>query len=219
MATDSPLSPGPSSQACTPPTVFVVDDDAAVLKSLSRLFRSEGLAVATFASPWEFLDRHDPNAPGCMVLDMAMPRLNGLELQDALAARGDEVAIVFLTGHGDIPTSVKAMKRGAVDFLTKPVDDEELLKAVRAALEKDSLQRQARAEVAELQKRLATLTPREREVLEHVISGQLNKQIAADLGTVEQTIKVHRGRVMEKMKVRSVAELVHLAERLGMVGK
>ena len=196
-----------------------MDDDAAVLKSLASLLRSAGLAVATFSSPREFLDRYDPNAPGCLVLDVAMPGLNGLELQQALVAGGHELAIVFLTGHGDIPMSVKAMKRGAVDFLTKPVNDDDLLTAVRVAIEKDHLQRQARAEVAEIQQRLATLTPREREVLQHVISGQLNKQIAADLGTVEKTIKVHRARVMEKMKVRSVAELVHLTERAGIMGK
>jgi FixJ family two-component response regulator len=198
------------------PTVFVVDDDPAVLKSLSRLLRSAGLAVATFSSPREFLDRHDPNTPGCLVLDVAMPGLNGLELQQALIARDHELAIIFLTGHGDIPMSVNAMKRGAVDFLTKPVDDDHLLKAIRVAIEKDRLQRQAHAEVAEIQQRLATLTPREREVLHHVISGHLNKQTAADLGTVEKTIKVHRARVMEKMKVHSVAELVHLAQRAGL---
>jgi RNA polymerase sigma factor (sigma-70 family) len=197
----------------------VVDDDAAVLKGLSRLLRSAGLAVATFSSPREFLDRHDPNAPGCLVLDVAMPELNGLELQRTLLARGHEPPIIFLTGHGDIPMSVKAIKRGAVDFLTKPVSDDDLLTAVRDAIEKDRRQRQARAEVADIQQRLATLTPREREVLEHVISGQLNKQIAADLGTVEKTVKVHRARVMAKMKVQSVAELVRLAERAGFGGK
>jgi FixJ family two-component response regulator len=210
-------------QPATPPgppaTVFVVDDDTAVLKSLSRLLRSAGLAVATFSSPREFLDRHDPSTPGCLVLDVAMPGLNGLELQQALMARGNELAIIFLTGHGDIPMTVKAMKRGAVDFLTKPVDDDDLLEAIRVALEKDRLQRQAHAEVVDIQQRLATLTPREREVLNHVISGHLNKQTAADLGTVEQTIKVHRARVMAKMKVHSVAELVHLAERAGFAGK
>jgi FixJ family two-component response regulator len=200
-------------------TVFVVDDDAAVLKGLARLLRSAGLTVAAFASPREFLDRHDPNAPGCVVLDVAMPGLSGLELQQTLMARGQELAIIFLTGHGDIPMSVKAMKHGAVDFLTKPVDDDALLRAVRVAIEKDRVQRQARAEIAEIQQRLATLTPREREVLHHVISGHLNKQTAADLGTVEKTIKVHRARVMEKMKVHSVAELVHLAERAGFAGK
>ena len=197
------------------PTVFVVDDDPAVLKSLSRLLRSARLDVATFSSPREFLERHDPSALGCLVLDVAMPGLNGLELQEALTAKGSELPIIFLTGHGDIPMSVQAMKRGALDFLTKPVNDEDLLKAVHVAIEKDRLQRQTRAEVTEIQQRLATLTPREREVMEHVISGQLNKQTAADLGTVEKTIKVHRARVMEKMKVQSVAELVRLAERVG----
>ena len=212
-------SPQPAGGPWPPPTVFVVDDDAAVLKGLARLLRSAGLAVATFSSPREFLDRHDPDAPGCLVLDVAMPELNGLELQQTLIARGHELAIIFLTGHGDIPMSVKAIKHGAVDFLTKPVSDDDLLTAVRDAIEKDRLQRQARAEVADIQQRLATLTPREREVLEHVISGQLNKQIAADLGTVEKTIKVHRARVMEKMKVQSVAELVLLAERAGVGGR
>ena len=151
----------------------------------------------------------------CLVLDVAMPELNGLDLQQTLLASGHELAIILLTGHGDIPMSVKAIKHGAVDFLTKPVSDDDLLQAVRDAIEKDRRQRQARAEVADIQQRLATLTPREREVLEHVISGQLNKQIAADLGTVEKTVKVHRARVMQKMKVQSVAELVRLAERAG----
>lgn len=200
----------------TAPAVFVVDDDPAVLQSLSRLLRSAGLTVTTFSSPREFLERHDPRLPGCLVLDLAMPGLNGLELQQALVARGHELAIVFLTGHGDIPMSVQAMKRGALDFLTKPVNDDDLLKAVHVAIEQDRLQRQSRAEVAEIEQRLATLTPGEREVLEHVISGQLNKQTAAELGTVEKTIKVHRARVMEKMKVQSVAELVRLTERAGL---
>ena len=190
------------------PTVFVVDDDPAVLKSLSRLLRSAHLHVATFASPDEFLARRDPNLPGCLVLDVAMPGLNGLELQHTLIAGGHELPIVFLTGHGDIPMSVQAMKHGAVDFLTKPVNDADLLKAIRTAIEKDRLQRQTRAEVEDIHRRLATLTPREREVMEHVIAGQLNKQTAAALGTGEHTIKVHRARVMEKMKVQSVAELV-----------
>jgi FixJ family two-component response regulator len=204
----------------TPPaTICIVDDDPAVLKGLSRLLRSARLAVATFSSPREFLDRHDPHTPGCLVLDVAMPGLNGLELQQALAAKGSALQIIFLTGHGDIPMSVEAMKRGAVDFLTKPVNDDDLLTAVGVAIEKDRVSRQTRAEVAEIQQRLATLTPREREVLEHVISGQLNKQTAADLGTVEKTIKVHRARVMEKMKVQSVAELVRLAERARVRGK
>jgi FixJ family two-component response regulator len=203
----------------SPATVFVVDDDPAVLKSLARLLRSARMEVATFHSPREFLERHDPRAPGCLVLDVAMPGLNGLELQEALVAKGGALPIVFLTGHGDIPMSVQAMKRGAVDFLTKPVNDDDLLKAVGLAIEKDRSQRQARAEVTEIQQRLATLTPREREVMEHVVAGQLNKQTAADLGTVEKTIKVHRARVMDKMKVQSVAELVRLAERAGVKAK
>jgi FixJ family two-component response regulator len=200
-----------------PPTVFIVDDDPAVLKSLSRLLRAARLAVVTFPSPQDFLARHDPGLPGCLVLDVAMPGLNGLELQQALIAGGHELPIVFLTGHGDIPMSVQAMKRGAVDFLTKPVNDDDLLTAVHSAVEQDRLQRQVRAEVTEIRQRLASLTPREREVLEHVLAGHLNKQTAADLGAAEKTIKVHRARVMEKMKVQSVAELVHLAERAGIV--
>lgn len=197
------------------PTVFIVDDDPAVLKSLSRLLRASQFTVVTFGSPQEFLERHDPHTPGCLVLDVAMPGLNGLELQEALRAKGSAIPIIFLTGHGDIPMSVQAMKSGALDFLTKPVHDKDLVKAVEAALEKDRIERQSRAELDDIQKRLATLTPREREVLVHVISGQLNKQIALDLGTVEKTIKVHRARVMEKMKVGSVAELVRLTERAG----
>jgi FixJ family two-component response regulator len=199
----------------SPATVFVVDDDPAVLKSLSRLLRSARMEVATFNSPREFLERHNPRAPGCLVLDVAMPGLNGLELQKALAAEDSTLPIVFLTGHGDIPMSVQAMKRGAIDFLTKPVNDEDLLEAIRVALETDRLSRQARAELDDIRRRLDTLTPREREVMEHVVSGQLNKQIAADLGTGEQNIKVHRARVMEKMGVVSLADLVRAAERLG----
>jgi FixJ family two-component response regulator len=171
--------------------------------------------VETCNSPQDFLARHNPALPGCLVLDVAMPGLNGLEVQQALAAIGDERPIVFLTGHGDIPTSVEAMKRGAVDFLTKPVNAEDLLKAIHSAIVKDSVRRLERDEVEEFKQRLATLTPREREVLPYVISGRLNKQIAGELGTAEKTIKVHRARVMEKMKVQSVAELVRLAERLG----
>jgi len=197
------------------PTVFIVDDDPAVLKSLSRLLRASQFNVVTFGSPQEFLERYDPHTPGCLVLDVAMPGLNGLELQEALKVKGSAIPIIFLTGHGDIPMSVQAIKGGALDFLTKPVHDKDLLKAVGAALEKDRIERQSRAELDDIQERLATLTPREREVLIHVVSGQLNKQIAYDLGTVEKTIKVHRARVMEKMKVGSVAELVRLTERAG----
>jgi FixJ family two-component response regulator len=196
------------------PTVFVVDDDPAVLKGLARVLRSALLDVVTFSSPYEFLEQYDPHIPGCLVLDVAMPGFNGLELQDALKVKGSAIPIIFLTGHGDIPMSVRAIKGGALDFLTKPVHDEDLLRAVKAAFEKDRIERQSRAEQDEVRQRLATLTPREREVLTHVVSGQLNKQIANDLGTVEKTIKVHRARVMEKMKVSSVAELVRITERL-----
>ena len=196
------------------PTVFIVDDDPAVLKSLSRLLRAGRLTAVTFGSPQEFLERYDPCTPGCLVLDMTMPGLNGLELQEALTTKGSAIPIIFLTGHGDVPMSVQAMKHGAFDFLTKPVNDDDLIKAVHAALDQDRIARQARDEVHDIQVRLATLTPREREVMTHVVSGQLNKQIAYDLGTVEKTIKVHRARVMEKMKVQSVAELVRLTERV-----
>ena len=199
----------------TLPTVFIVDDEPAVPKSLSRLMRSARLAASTFSSPQEFLDRHDPQVPGCLILDMAMPGLDGLQLQQALIAKGSEIPIIFLTGRGDIPMSVRAMKRGAVDFLTKPVDDEDLLEAIRDAIEKDRVNRPAIAERNAIRQRLATLTPREREVLEHVLTGQLNKQIAGDLDIAEKTIKVHRGRVMEKMGVRSVAELVRLCQVAG----
>jgi FixJ family two-component response regulator len=199
------------------PTVFVVDDDPAVLKGLSRLLRAAGLDVATFGSPQEFLE-HDPQAPGCLILDVSMPDLNGPELQEALLKKGSTLPIIFLTGHGDVPTSVQAMKRGALDFLTKPVNDEDLLNAIQVAIEKDRIGRQASAEIDDILQRLATLTPRERKVLTHVVSGQLNKQIAYDLGTGEKTIKVHRARVMEKMKAQSLAELVRLAQRVGIVG-
>ena len=198
-----------------PPTVFLVDDDASVLKSLARLLRSAGMNPATYSSPREFLDRRDPHAAGCIVLDVAMPGLDGLQLQEELDRTGPHMPIIFLTGHGDVPMSVRAMKRGAIDFLTKPVNDEELLKAVRSAVEADRDRRESEAEIGDIRRRLAALTPREREVLCHVVAGKMNKQIAADLGAAEKTIKVHRGRVMQKMQVRSVAELVHRADKVG----
>jgi FixJ family two-component response regulator len=198
--------------------VFVVDDDASVLKGLRRLLAAAGLEVAGFESPQQFLERFDPGAPGCLVLDLAMPGLNGMELQQELAARGSTLPIVFLTGHGDVPTSVQAMKRGAADFLTKPVDEKDLFAAIRNAFEKGRALRMAQAENAEIGRRLATLTPREREVLEHIVAGKRNKQVAGELGTVEKTVKVHRARVMEKMQARSLAELVRLAERAGIRG-
>src|SRR5213596_865903 len=201
------------------PTVFIVDDEAPVRKALSRLLRAAGFAVAAFASPGEFLAQHDLHKSGCLVLDLDMPAVNGLELQRILARKGSVLPIIFLTGHGDVPKSVQAMKRGAIDFLTKPVNDENLLAAVRAAIEKDRALRREQTELSEIRARLATLTPREREVLEHVVTGKLNKQIAADLGTVQQTVKVHRARVMQKMRVQSVAELVRLTERCGISGR
>jgi FixJ family two-component response regulator len=204
--------------ARTSPTVFVVDDYPPVRSSISRLLRVAGFAVAAFASAEEFLAQYDPQTLGCLVLDLAMPTLNGLELQHTLAKAGSLLPIIFLTGTADIPKSVQAMKHGASDFLTKPVNDEDLLAAVRVAIEKNRARRREQAELSEIQARLATLTPREREVLEYVVAGKLNKQIAGDLGTVEQTVKVHRAHVMEKMRVQSVAELVRLTERCGING-
>ena len=200
-------------------TVFVVDDYTPVRKAISRLLRAAGFVVVTFASAEEFLTQYDPQASGCLVLDLAMPVVSGLELQKILAEKGSLLPIIFLTAHGDIPKSVQAMKHGAIDFLTKPVNDEDLLAAVRLAIEKDRALRQEQAELSDIRARLSTLTPREREVLEYVVAGKLNKEIAGDLGTVEQTIKIHRAHVMQKMKVHSVAELVRLTERCGISGR
>jgi FixJ family two-component response regulator len=197
-------------------TVFVVDDDPSVLRSLGRLLRSQGLDVRCYGSPQTFLDEHDAAIPGCAVLDMAMPGLDGLNLQEALTRHGNGRPIIFLSGRGDVPTSVKAMKAGAVDFLTKPVNGRDLLAAVRKANDIDGRMRREQVELQAILQRVATLTPREREVLQHVVTGQLNKQIAADLGTVEKTIKVHRSRVMDKMGTRSVVELVRMTQRAGM---
>ena len=194
-------------------TIFVVDDYAPVRRAVSRLLHAAGFAVVAFASPQEFLAQYDPRIPGCLVLDLDMPAVNGLELQRILATKGSVLPIIFLTGHGDVPKSVQAMKLGASDFLTKPVNDKDLLAAIRVAIEKDRVLRRRQTELAEIRARLATLTPREREVLEHVVIGKLNKQIASDLGTVEQTVKVHRARVMQKLRLQSVAELVRLTER------
>ncbi len=197
------------------PTIFVVDDEACVRKALDRLLRAEGFDVATFASSADFLAVHDPLTPGCLLLDMAMPDHNGLDLQQTLLERANALPVVFLTGHADVPMCAHAMKSGAMDFLTKPVNDTELLAAIRRALAQDQLSRQTRADLDDGRRRIASLTPREREVLAQVVAGKLNKQIAADLGTAEKTIKVHRGRVMAKMQVTSVAALVHLMVRLG----
>jgi FixJ family two-component response regulator len=196
-------------------TVYIVDDDLAVRKALSRLLRAAGFDVSCHSSAAEYLEQDDRSQAGCLLLDVAMPGITGLDLQNALVSSGNERAIVFLTGHGDIPKSVQAMKAGAIDFLTKPIEDEKLLAAVQIAIEKDGQKRLLRAQQESLEQRIATLTHREREVLEHVVSGQLNKQIAADLGTVEKTIKVHRARVMAKMGATSIADLVRLAEQAG----
>ena len=200
------------------PTVFVVDDDAAIRKAVSRLLRSAGIGVAAFASPTEFLAQYDPNTQGCLVLDLAMPGFNGLQLQTVLGERGSILPIIFLSGHGDVSKSVQAMKHGAFDFLTKPVRDRDLLTAIRAAIETDAFVRLEKAKISEFLARLDTLTPREREVLEHVGDGKLNKQIAVDLGITEATVKMHRARVMAKMKVQSVAELARWTERCGIRG-
>lgn len=196
-------------------TIFLVDDDAGVLRALSRLLCAKGYATRPFASPREFLGQHDAAIPGCAILDVSMPGLDGLALQRALTIEGNQRPVIFLTGTANIPTSVQAMKAGAIDVLIKPVHERELMDAVARAEEADTRARRALAERASIQARIAALTPREREVLSHVVAGRLNKQIAGDLGTVESTIKVHRGRVMEKLGVRTVADLVRLAEKAG----
>lgn len=204
-----------SSDSSTP-TIFLVDDDPGVLKALARVLREEGWQVETFESAEAFLARRDFRVHGCLVLDVALPGLDGMELQQRLAEAGQRLPIVFLTGRGDIPMSVRAMKAGAVDFLTKPVLAETLLAVVRAAIDKGASERQVRADLTQLQERFASLTPREREVLAAVAAGKLNKQIAFDLGIVEQTVKFHRALVMERMQAKTVAELMLLAARLGL---
>jgi FixJ family two-component response regulator len=200
-------------------TVFIVDDDAGVVKGLGRLLRANGYEVQSFTSPVEFLTRHDVSIPGCALLDVSMPGIDGIELQQALSAgAGSQRPIVFLTGKGDIPTGVAAMKAGAVDFLTKPADYKAILAAIARAERLDHEARRNFAERDAIGRRIETLTARERQVLGHVVAGRLNKQIAADLGTVEKTIKVHRSRMMAKMGVRTVADLVRLAERVGISG-
>lgn len=197
------------------PAVYLVDDDEEVLKGLYRLLAAAGLDVRAFGSPREFLEQVDLRTPGCLVLDLAMPELDGLALQRALDERGSHMAVIFLTGRGDVRSSVRAMKGGAQDFLTKPVDHAELLDAISRALERVRAEHRVRDDQAALERRFATLTSREHEVLKHILAGRLNKQIAAELGTVEKTVKFHRANLMRKTGARSVAELVRLAEHAG----
>jgi FixJ family two-component response regulator len=199
----------------TAETVFLVDDDPAVRKALSRVLRAEGFSVEAFESAETFLARPGTRLGGCLVLDVTLPGLDGLELQHRLAEERQGLPIVFVTGYGDIPMSVRAIKAGANDFLTKPVAADALVAAVRSALVQDATARQARAEIARLEARLASLTTREREVLAALAAGRLNKQIAADLGVVEQTVKFHRARIMERMQAKTIAELMHIAARVG----
>ena len=196
------------------PIVFVVDDDYRVREALSRLISSIGLRVAAFGSAAEFLESEKPDAPACLILDLELPDVSGLELQQELAA-GDAPPIVFISGHGDVPSSVRAMKAGAIEFLSKPFGEGELLQAIDAAIILDREARRKRSELAELQKHYSLLTPREREVLPFVVAGFANKQTAGDLGIAENTIGVHRGQIMRKMGARSLAELVRMADKLG----
>ena len=196
--------------------IYVLDDEPEMVKALTRLLRAKRFEVRGFTSVRAFLEACRPEAPACLVLDVAMPELDGLDLQRRLKHQGILIPIIFLTGHGDIPMSVRAIKGGAADFLTKPVDAAALVRAVGAALQLAETRRQTIAETAALAARLATLTPRERQVMEHVVAGQLNKQTAADLGTGEPNIKLHRAHIMKKMGVQSLADLVRAAERLGL---
>jgi RNA polymerase sigma factor (sigma-70 family) len=198
-----------------PPTVYLVDDDPDIVKAIGRLLEAAGFRVVSFLSAQQFLEGYDRGAHACLVLDLALPGVGGLELQRTLEQQTGALPIIFLTGRGDIAASVQAMKHGAADFLTKPVDDADLIAAIRDALERDRTQRVVRLERERIERALSSLTERERQVLEHILAGRLNKQIASDLGTSEKTIKFHRGNLMRKMGVRVAADLVRLAERAG----
>jgi FixJ family two-component response regulator len=195
--------------------VFVIDDDDSVRRALQRLIRSVGLRVELFGSAHEFLERDRPDVPSCMILDIRLPGMSGLDFQRRLAEAKIHIPIIFITGHGDIPMTVRAMKAGAVEFLTKPFNDQDLLDAIQHALEQDRVRRQQEAEIAILRERFELLTPREQEILPRVVSGLLNKQIAGAIGTTEATVKVHRSQLMRKMGAESVADLVRMAERIG----
>ena len=197
------------------PIIHLVDDDSSFRKALTRLLRAAKYEVRSYASAVEFVDSRTHGTGGCIILDLQMPGVSGLELQESLANVDEPLPIIFLTGNGNIPATVRAMKAGAIDFLTKPVERETLLRAVESALERDAAERISRANLRDLRGRYQTLTAREREVLAHVVGGKLNKQIAFDLGTTERTIKAHRAKIMEKLSVQSVAELTRLAQSLG----
>jgi len=199
--------------------VFIIDDDPLYRRSSERLVRSIGFSVQSFESARDFLSSRRPNAPSCLILDVRLPGLSGLDLQRELAEAGVHIPIIFVTGHGDIPMSVQAMKAGAVEFLTKPFRDQALLDAIRQAIGHDQVARQQHARSADLRRRYESLKPREREVFRCVVSGMLNKQIAGEVGATERTVKFHRGNIMRKMQVKSLAELVRMAEALGIANQ